>query len=247
MTDTTLPEVATLRVTRIAETSISTGLVAATAEALDEWMEADGAATDPEHVLEFAGRACYQSFHKPNQATERNADYLAHITASGHLSVLEHASVSWYVEGVSRSCSLEMARHRHTSRSELSQRFVAMDTARVVIPPALRGDVKSTDLLRIATDVGLACYDHLVKIGPDRGLTRKQAREAARAVLPSCIETKMVLTCNLRSAREWIERCIQPDADAEIRELAAAILRDLLDYAPSVFADMAHYLDEEAA
>src|SRR5690606_39660260 len=54
-------------------------------------------------LVEFAGRACYQSWRKPNPATATNAGYLAHILESGHFSVLEHGSVTFYITGVSRS------------------------------------------------------------------------------------------------------------------------------------------------
>jgi len=81
----------------------------------------DGEAVyDGEALVEFAGRACYQSFHKPNPKTASNEGYLAHILETGHGSVLEHASVSIYITGVSRSFTHELIRHRHFSFSELS-------------------------------------------------------------------------------------------------------------------------------
>ena len=75
-------------------------------------------------LLEFAGRACYQSWSKPNPKTATNAGYLQHIIDVGHFSVLEHASVSFYITGISRSCTHELIRHRHFSYSQLSQRYV---------------------------------------------------------------------------------------------------------------------------
>ncbi len=54
-------------------------------------------------LAEFAGRACYQSWKKPNPATATNAGYLHHILEVGHLSVLEHGSVTFYLTGISRS------------------------------------------------------------------------------------------------------------------------------------------------
>ncbi|WP_390479680.1 FAD-dependent thymidylate synthase, partial [Frankia casuarinae] len=63
-------------------------------------------------LAEFAGRACYQSWNKPNPATATNAGYLRHILDVGHLSVLEHGTVSLYLTGVSRSLTHELVRHR---------------------------------------------------------------------------------------------------------------------------------------
>src|SRR6201999_4093895 len=58
-------------------------------------------------LVEFAGRACYQSWSKPNPRTATNAGYISHIIDVGHFSVLEHASVSFYITGISRSCTHE--------------------------------------------------------------------------------------------------------------------------------------------
>ena len=98
--------------------------------------DADGG----EALVEFAGRACYQSWSKPNPRTATNAGYLRHLLEVGHVSVLEHATVSFYITGISRSCTHELIRHRHFSYSQLSQRFVRENDANVVVPPAVEGD-----------------------------------------------------------------------------------------------------------
>lgn len=72
-------------------------------------------------MAEFADRACYQSWKKPNPATATNAGYLRHILDVGHLSVLEHGTVTMYLAGVSRSLTHELIRHRHFSDSQPSQ------------------------------------------------------------------------------------------------------------------------------
>lgn len=91
-------------------------------------------------LVEFAGRACYQSWSKPNPKTATNAGYLRHIIDVGHFSVLEHASVSFYITGISRSCTHELIRHRHFSYSQLSQRYVPEKDSRVVVPPGMEDD-----------------------------------------------------------------------------------------------------------
>src|SRR5690554_5126308 len=94
----------------------------------DETATQDGA----EALSEFAGRACYQAWERPNPKTAHNVDYLANILKQGHESVLEHGSVSFYIEGVSRSLTHELIRHRHLSFSELSQRYVNVEEAPAV-------------------------------------------------------------------------------------------------------------------
>lgn len=62
---------------------------------------------------EMAGRLCYESWDRPNPATATNAGYLANIIKQQHFSVLEHASATIYLEGVSRTLTHELIRHRH--------------------------------------------------------------------------------------------------------------------------------------
>jgi len=120
--------------------SLKVELVAKTefVEPLDIPWETD--ADGGQALVEFAGRACYQSWSKPNPRTATNASYLRHLLDVGHLSVLEHASVSFYITGISRSCTHELIRHRHFSYSQLSQRFVPERDANVIAPPAVAGD-----------------------------------------------------------------------------------------------------------
>src|SRR4051794_14577586 len=71
-------------------------------------------------LAEFAGRACYQTWDKRVPATASNAGYLRHLVEVGHHAVLEHATATFYLTGVSRSFSQQLVRHRHLSYSELS-------------------------------------------------------------------------------------------------------------------------------
>lgn len=202
-------------------------------------MELDPDATDVETLVEFAGRACYQSFHKPNEATRANASYMANIIDQGHFSVMEHASFTVYVTGVSRSLTHELVRHRHLSFSQLSQRFVNEEDVETVIPPAADGDPFPLSTMARVADVVSEAYSDLVEHYQQvRGLPRKQAREAARAVLPNMTETRIVVTGNLRAWRDVIARRIDPAADAEIQEFARKVLEIAKQVAPNCFQDM---------
>ena len=206
--------------------------------------DADGG----EALVEFAGRACYQSWSKPNPRTATNASYLRHIIDVGHFSVLEHASVSFYVSGISRSCTHELIRHRHFSYSQLSQRYVPEHDSQVVIPPGMEDDPELVRIFTEAADANRATYTDLLArleeklIGEQSGdrsavLRRKQARQAARAVLPNATETRIVVTGNYRAWRHFIAMRASEHADVEIRRLAIACLRQLVDVAPAVFGD----------
>jgi len=195
-------------------------------------------------LVEFAGRACYQSWDKPNPRTATNAGYLKHIIDVGHFAVLEHASASFYITGVSRSCAHELMRHRHFSFSQLSQRFVADDEARVVLPPGMEDDPELRQIVLAAADASRGAYEELLaaleaRLGdaPNAVLRRKQARQAARAVLPNDTETRIVVTGNYRAWRHFVAMRASEHADTEIRRLAVACLRELAAVAPAAFAD----------
>lgn len=232
-----MAEIAPLRVQLIARTEF-------TAPPDVPWStDADGGPA----LVEFAGRACYQSWSKPNPRTATNAAYVRHIIDVGHFSVLEHASVSFYITGISRSCTHELIRHRHFSYSQLSQRYVPEQDSQVVAPPGIEDDPELLALFTEAADAGRAAYTELLarleaKLldqpgGGSAVLRHKQARQAARAVLPNATETRIVVTGNYRAWRHFIAMRASEHADLEIRRLAVECLRQLIDAAPQVFSD----------
>lgn len=208
-----------------------------------DW-SADGTATDSEALVEFAGRACYESFDKPNPRTAANEAYLRHIMEVGHMALLEHATATLYVRGLSRSASHELVRHRNFSFSQLSQRFVHTSEAEVVLPPLIAEDPDLERLMLRAVDESRFVYQELLdaleeKLAdePNSLLRKKQARQAARSVLPNATETRIVVTGNFRAWRHFIGARATEHADVEIRALAVACLRLLRQQAPVLFSD----------
>ncbi|HWD04767.1 MAG TPA: FAD-dependent thymidylate synthase [Amycolatopsis sp.] len=202
--------------------------------------DADGG----EALAEFAGRACYQSWRKPNPATATNAGYLEHIIEVGHLSVLEHGQVTFYLTGISRSLTHELIRHRHFSYSQLSQRYVPERDAEFVEPGVIAEDPVLHEKFIRATQASVDAYRELLAgleekfaDAPSATLRRKQARQAARAVLPNATETRIVVTGNYRAWRHFVAMRATEHADVEIRSLAVECLRQLHKAAPNVFAD----------
>lgn len=185
-------------------------------------------------LIEFAGRLCYESFDLPNEDTATNDLYVQNIVAQGHESVLEHVQVSFYVEGVSRNLSHELIRHRHLSFSEISQRFVDMTKANVVIPPAMGGGTEPL------SDAHKEIYEVTRRTLSQGGKTRKQAREAARYGLPAGTETKFVVSGNLRAWRDVLKKRWSVHADAEIQDFAGSVLTILSREYPDVFKDISY-------
>ena len=202
------------------------------------------AATDPEALVEFAGRACYETFNKPNPRTRSNDAYIRHIMEVGHLALLEHPTATIYVRGISRGATHELTRHRHFSFSQLSQRFVHPEESEVAVPKLIADDAelsqvffRAIDNTRLAYDELLAALELKLRDEPNAVLRRKQSHQAAQAILPRATESRIVVTGNFRTWRHFIGMRATEHADVEIRELAVACLKLLKTVAPTVFGD----------
>lgn len=205
--------------------------------AFEDRLEGDYGDDDGENLIEFAGRLCYESWNMPNEQTATREGYFQNILAHGHESILEHVSVTFYVEGVSRNLSHELIRHRHLSFSELSQRFVDMTEAEFIIPPALR-KVGHPETYPLTDTEDIEAYEEVTEHLKGQGKTRKQVREAARSYLPAGMETKFVVTGNLRSWRDVLKKRNSTHADAEMQLFAQEIQSQLTRLYPDVFADL---------
>lgn len=210
-----------------------------------------GTGSDGERLSEYAGRICYMS--QANPAARSTAEYLENIKKQGHGSVLEHAVYVLLIEGISRSCSHELVRHRAGfGYSQLSQRYVDESTAAFVMPPAIIGDAAlETDWERqmnAAQAAYVQAVDRLMERYAwvtDRIHRRKLAREAARSVLPNATEVKIVVSANTRAWRTMLELRTGEGAEVEIRRLAVTVLHVLRGEAPAFFADFETYRAED--
>jgi thymidylate synthase (FAD) len=148
---------------------------------------------DGQALVEFAGRACYQSWNKPNPATATNAGYVAHLLEVGHLSVLEHGSATFYLTGVSRSFTHELVRHRHFSYSQLSQRYVA-DDGQVIEPEVIAADPYLHAVFTDAVTNASCSYRELVH-GLERIITSTGSGVHQRFELPNAGQGAVCAHC----------------------------------------------------
>lgn len=193
---------------------------------------------DGEWIIEIGGRMCYQSWPKRDEkAKGRNHDdHVKHLIEIGHGSCLEHATLNFAIWNISRSCSHELVRHRISSFSQLSQRYVDSSNVSFIVPQAMQ-ELKKTDPDTYRTWIehcerSRQLYEELTTKLSDMYQDiesnlerRKKARQAARSVLPNAAETKILVTMNGRAVRHFIEMRASAPADLEIRKLAMKIFR----------------------
>ena len=213
---------------------------------------------DGELLAEFAGRLCYMS-HR-NVAERTTGEYHHNIMDKGHGSVLEHANYSLLFEGVSRSFTHELVRHRAGfAYSQLSQRYVDEAETSFVIPPAILDlpNFQESPVfyewfssVRQARDSYVILVEELLQTIDTSNLTkveaRKKVREAARSVLPNATETKIVVTANARAWRTMLELRASPAAEREIRRCMVEVVGLFYDeLAPTFFSDWNVYTHED--
>lgn len=230
--------------------------------AIERWLgdtqwTAGGTGTPAERVVEGAARGCYWSYG----AGRGTPAYFENILGREHLSVLEHASFTFAIRGVSRSLTHELVRHRHSSPSQLSQRYCDQADEEIglglVVPELMLplmeeweawrarratnfiGASRVFDDWRCQNEAAIREYarlrDYLLSAGHDR----KDAHDAARSLLPEACETRLWLSGNARAWYEAAEKRTHPSAAPEIRRLFRAILALLTPEMPLVFGRLA--------
>lgn len=178
-----------------------------------------------ESLLETAGRACYRSQRKGDSGR-----FLSARIGEGHESIIEHASVTFDIRGISRACSHQLVRHRIASYSQESQRYVDMRAPEFVMPPAIAESPQAMETWHQSMAQVTEAYLRLRDLG-----VRK---EDARFLLPNATATRIIVTMNFRALRHFFSVRCEKSAQWEIRGLALEMLRQVYPLAPSVFGDL---------
>jgi len=212
----------------------------------DELPEDTNHGTDMEQLTELAGRVCYDSYRAPKHRD--SISYHQHIKEVGHGSVTEHASISFYIAGISRNLTHELVRHAAgCGKSQRSTRYCDETASPIAWHPLLEKALDTADweMLNDLTDSCRHAYTHLMEKCQNylasRGVkaldAKKQARGAARGILPSALSTGMIWTVNTRALRFILGQRCQNAADAEIRQLMCLIYAEAYKHCPQYLND----------
>ncbi|MCX5777819.1 MAG: FAD-dependent thymidylate synthase [Elusimicrobia bacterium] len=189
---------------------------------------------EPEKTCALAGRLCYSALSIEDLSKKVTPpvikDILSRIIRSGHVSVLEHASFTFAIEGVSRALLAQLTRHRIASYSVQSQRYVKFNgPLECVVPPRITADKRMAAVFATAVKRVKSVYDSLAEAGIPA--------EDARYILPQASATKIILTMNARELRHFFSlRCCNR-AQWEIKDMACRMLKAAVIAAPILFAD----------
>ena len=184
--------------------------------------------------VEAAGRTCYKSEDK--MSPDSAPGFVARIIKSGHLSVIEHASIT--VRFIcDRGVSHELVRHRLAAFSQESTRYANYAKDKfgreiTLIRPFFwaQGSEPYRTWLEAMARAEKA-YLSLVDSGAKA--------EEARSVLPNSLKTEVVMTANLREWRHVLDLRCSPRSHPQMRELMLPLLKELSERLPVAFSDLA--------
>lgn len=212
---------------------------------------------DAEKIISASAKLCYSPVTigeiMDNIDDDKSQHFVKMLSSLGHDSPIEHVSFTFGIEGISRACLAQITRHRLASYSVQSQRYVKEDNFLYVTPPEINKNqyLKQLydDFMNNIHDVYIKFvsvlkdqhYKQFIQSGEDEKdallKAEKLAIEDARFLLPNACNTKMIMTMNARSLKNFFSlRCCNR-AQWEIRNLACEMLKLVKSVAPTLFHD----------
>lgn len=194
-------------------------------DAILEWIT-----PEPLQVIERAGRVCYKS--EQRIADNSAVSFVEGLLKRGHEAVIEHASASFRII-TDRGITHEIVRHRLASYCQESTRYCNYAADKfgneisVIEPPALTPEQREI-WLEGCRGVEKQ-YFALLAAGA--------TPQIARAVLPTCLKTEIVMTANFREWRHFLKLRLGSGAHPQVRSIAEIIAERLNVEVPVVFAE----------
>ena len=210
---------------------------------------------EPEKLVASAAKLCYSSVNAEeimdNLDEEKTKKFVDMLMRLGHESPIEHVSFTFSAEGISRTLTHQLVRHRIASYSQQSQRYVRLDQFEYIVPPSIEAIPEAKKIFIEQMEKDQKAYDELcliLKKEHTKGLmeqgmeesraikaAEKMAIEDARYVFPNACETKILFTMNARSLLNFFSHRCCNRAQWEIRKMAEEMLKQVIQVAPSLF------------
>lgn len=186
---------------------------------------------NPDRTAAAAARLCYSPVGAAElvekMSEQQVENLLDKIVEMGHYSTLEHSSFTFAIEGVSRTLTHQLVRHRIASYNQQSQRYVKETDFETIVPPSISSKPEMAEKYQEFMKTVQDFYNEMVDAGVHK--------EDARYILPNAAETKIVVTMNARSLLNFFELRCCTRAQWEIRQLADKMLQLVRKEAPILF------------
>ena len=191
--------------------------------------------------IERAGRVCYKSEDK---ITEDSAEkFIRGLIKRGHEAVIEHGSITALFV-CDRGVSHELVRHRIASYCQESTRYCnyskdAFGNEITVIQPSQlerpaddKPEATDWDVWEYSCEQAEQAYFDLLRRGC--------APQEARAVLPTCLKTEVMVTMNPREWRHFFKLRCSSAAHPDMRHVALIAQDMFVENWPALFEDLVH-------
>jgi len=205
----------------------------------------------PLEVSVFACRTCWDSFDKSDtsfypdgEVQEVGDDDKALLYRVGnkfkHKSILEHLGYTFKIEGITRACLQELARHRTAKLSVKSSRYTLKElkSAPTITEVNMNKYIKLTgnEIVDRASLLALQNLQGAIKAGV--------SNDVAKYCMPEAYLTELVWTIDARNLQHFLELRTDKAALPEIRELALRIYLALPDDHKYLFKEYVKNLEE---
>lgn len=187
-------------------------------------------------VCSHAIRTCWQSFEKGDNGGEIDKELIDRVgNKFKHASTLEHLNYSFYIQGISRACLQELARHRHASLSVKSTRYTLKE---------LRNEEEFKSINKNSQKYLVMSGNEMVDLASVKALENLRlvlkegiSLDIAKYCLPESYKTELTWSINARALQNFLHLRSSKSALWEIRELAKAIFAALPKEHSFIFED----------
>lgn len=174
--------------------------------------------------LNIANIAIGKCWDKPMEMGDKACERIDRVANKHkHASTIEHLSYTFDIDGISRACLQELARHRHASMSVKSTRYTLKELKECKIESD--EDYKKFLVFTGDTEVDLQSVKALQRV--QHLVQTCKSNDIIKYTLPEAYKTSLVWTVNARALQNFLSLRTDKAALWEIRDLAYSIY-DLL-------------------
>ena len=182
-----------------------------------------------ENIATQAGLIC----HNNEGRQVDNKDFLTRIIKNKHESVLEHISLSYRIDGISRALLQELTRHRHTSPSVESTRHTLRNKLKDTVWFNDLFNSVSNDMKEFLTILAKFADNH-----PD------MPNDQLKYFIPEFWPVKLILSLNVRELRLILRLRTSPGVLKEFQDLARVMADELPEEFRYLVQDCIHHEDK---
>lgn len=189
----------------------------------------------PLNVADIAICKCYSN--TPHSEDEKRVKRIEKVAnQQKHSSVIEHLVYSFDIDGISRACLQELARHRIASYTVKSSRYT-LDELKNEIDFVEEDDINNTRAKKYIVFTGDKLIDshNIYCLNELRILILNRKNDLAKYGMIEAYKTSLVMTINARALQNFLNLRTDKKALWEIQELAKNIYEVLPELHKQLF------------